>query len=61
MSWKDDVWRVKSVGTGKKRLHEALITVAEEDVDLLSYKGQMLWNALAREEERTIKKRKMKK
>jgi len=32
-------------------LHEALIIVAEENIDLLSYEGQMLFNKLAKKEE----------
>lgn len=31
----------------EKVLHDALIIVAEADVNLLSYKGQTLWNQLA--------------
>jgi len=31
----------------RERLHKALIAVATEDVELLSYKGQTLWNKLA--------------
>lgn len=32
----------------EKKLHDAFITIAEEDVTLLSYKGQTLWNKLAK-------------
>lgn len=30
-----------------KKLHEALVVIAEHKIDCLSYEGQELWNKLA--------------
>jgi len=31
-----------------EKLHEAIITITEHDIDLLSYKGQTLFNQYAK-------------
>ncbi len=38
------------------RLHEALLLVADHDVNLLSYKGQMVWKELAKQATKTANK-----
>lgn len=35
-----------------EEVHKAFITIADFDVDMLSYKGQTLWNFLAKEAEK---------
>jgi hypothetical protein len=43
-------------GIKDSKLHEALITIAEKDIDLLSYEGQTLWNKLASKSGKKMRK-----
>jgi hypothetical protein len=46
------------IGGYKMDLHEALLIVAEYNIDYLSYEGQIKWNELAQKEESKILKKK---
>ena len=39
-------------GTTMEEVHQAMITIADYDTNLLSYEGQTLWNKLAEEAEK---------